>query len=100
MKWLSIPTDPMISNVLAVVMLQADHEEDNSLVITLGASLRFHKAPAAAITLNSKKLPSPHDLELNPRAVALTAKFDGWRTFSSAAVVIVLSKLTTFTTHK
>ena len=83
---------PVISNVLAVVRLQADREEDNSLV--LWELVWVSQSSGGRYRLNSKKIAKPARLELNPPAVALTAKFDYWRTFSSTAVVIVL-----FQTH-
>ena len=74
----------MISNVLAVVRLQADREEDNSLV--LWELVWLSQSSGGRYRLNSKKIAKPARLEVNPPAVALTAKFDYWRTFSSTAV--------------
>jgi hypothetical protein len=48
-----------------------------------------------------QEIAKPARLEVNPPAVALTAKFDYWRTFSSTVVRdSTFSKLTTLTTHK
>jgi hypothetical protein len=73
-------------------------KKDNSLVF-LGPSLSLTEL-WRPLSPKQQELAKPARLELNPPAVALTAKFDYWRTFSSTAVVIVLSKLTTLSTHK
>jgi hypothetical protein len=73
------------------MLLQVDREDDESWVPG-----RWQEAPAAAIAKTETKMPRPH-LQSKLAAVALTAKFDYWRTFSSTAAVIALSKLPTRT---